>query len=69
MNETAPMGRPAIMESLLQGIEDEAGMRRSARPPPHDPPGVGVYDEGDVEPAPAKAGVKSDTHSMFGAGA
>lgn len=40
MDETAAMGRPAIMESLLPGIEDEAGMRRSARPPPHDPPGV-----------------------------
>jgi hypothetical protein len=37
------MGRPAVMNSLLQGVEDEAGVRRSARPPPHDPPGVGVY--------------------------
>lgn len=43
MDEAAAMGRPAVMNSLLQGIEDEAGVRRSARPPPHDPPGVGVY--------------------------
>ncbi len=70
MDEAAPMGRPVGMESLLQGIEDEAGMRRSTRPPPHDPPGVGVYDEGDVDEArPGRDVGEIDTHSMFGAGA
>jgi hypothetical protein len=46
------MGRPAIMQRLFQGIEDEAGMRRPAGPPAYDPPSIGIDDQGDVdEPA------------------
>jgi len=31
MDEAAPMGRPAIVKRLLQGIEDEAGMRPASQ--------------------------------------
>jgi hypothetical protein len=49
------MGRPAIMKRLLQGVENEAGMRRSTRSPTDDPPGVGIDDESDVdEPRPGR---------------
>ena len=78
MDEGAPMRRPSILKRLFQGVEDETGMRRPAGSPADDPLGVGIEDEGDVdeprpgrdvEPAPAKGGVKSDTESIFGAGA
>jgi len=49
------MGRPAVMKRLLQGIEDKAGMRRTACSPANDPPRIGVDDEGDVdEPRPGR---------------
>ena len=55
MDEAAPMGWPAIVKRLLQGIEDEAGMSRPAGPPANDPPSIGVDDEGDVdEPCPGR---------------
>lgn len=77
MDEAVPMGRPAIVKRLFQGIEDEAGMRRPAGSPANDPPDVCIDDEGDVdEPCPGgdigdPKGDEgnSDTHSMFGAGA
>ena len=39
-DEAAPMSRPVIMIRLLQGIQDEAGMRYSAGPPANDPTGL-----------------------------
>lgn len=77
MDEAAPMGRPAIVKRLFQSIENKAGVRRPAGPPAYDPPSIGIDDEGDVDkPRPGrdvgdpKGGeAKSDTHSLFGAGA
>ena len=58
-----PAGAPADDPAGI-GIDDEACPERSRRGNVDEPcPG------GDVEPAPAKAGVKSDTNSIFGAGA
>lgn len=78
VDEAATPERAPLVQRLLGRIQNEAGMRRPAGAPADDPAGIGVDDEGDVdeprlsrdvEPAPAKAGVKSDTHSMFDAGA
>lgn len=45
----------AFMDRLLEGIEDEPRMRRSADAPADDPAGIGVDDEGDVnEPFPGR---------------
>lgn len=45
-------------------------MRAPACAPANDPASIGVDDEGDVdEPRPSRDVVKSDTHSMSGAGA
>jgi hypothetical protein len=49
VDEAAPMGRPAIVKSLLQGIQHEAGVRRPAGLPADDPPRIGIDDEGDVD--------------------
>jgi len=55
MVEAAPMGRPAIVKRLFQGIEDEAGMRSPAGPPTDDPPSIGIDDDCDVdEPRPGR---------------
>jgi hypothetical protein len=55
MDEAAPMGRPAIVKRLFQGIEHEVGMRRLAGPPAHEPPSIGIDDEGDLdEPRPGR---------------
>ena len=51
VHEPAAMDRPSIMQSLLQRVEHEAGVRRARHPPADDPPGVGVDDEGDVDEA------------------
>ena len=49
------MRRPALVQRLLQGVQDEAGMGRAAGAPADDPPGVGVDDEGDIdEPGPGR---------------
>ena len=40
--------RLALMDSLLQRIENESPMGRHADPPAHDPSGVGVDDERDM---------------------
>ena len=45
------MDGPAIVERLLQGVEDEAGMGGAGHPPADDPPGERVDDEGDVDEA------------------
>ena len=39
------------MQSLLQGVEHEARMRRSRHAPANDAPRVGIDDEGDVDEA------------------
>jgi hypothetical protein len=39
------------MESLLEGVEHEAGMRRAAGPPTDHAAGKDVDDEGDVDEA------------------
>ena len=55
MDETAAARRSAIVERLLECIEDEAGMGRAARPPPDDPSCERVDDERDVdEPHPGR---------------
>src|SRR5258708_37391801 len=56
VHEPASLRRPPIMESLFQSVQDEAGMRRPAHPPAHDPAGIGVDDKGDVdETGPGRA--------------
>jgi hypothetical protein len=55
VDEAAAMDGPPIMESLLQGIEHEAGMGRPADPPANDIAGVDVDHEGDIdEPRPGR---------------
>src|SRR3954453_4820545 len=51
VHEPATMDRPPIMQGLLQRIEHEARMRRARGPPAHDPAGIGVDHEGDVDKA------------------
>ncbi|ESX22539.1 hypothetical protein X765_30620 [Mesorhizobium sp. LSHC440B00] len=69
MDQPAPLHGPPIMESLFQSVQNEAGMRRPAHPPADDPSRIGVDDKGDIEPVQVATQVKSETHSMFGAGA
>ena len=42
---------PALMKGLLQGIEHEVRPRRARDAPAHDPTGIRVDDEGDVDEA------------------
>ena len=51
MNETAALDGPAIMERLLQGIQDKTGVCGARYPPANDPPGKGVDDEGHIDEA------------------
>src|ERR1700678_4416584 len=51
VHEPASLHKPPIMESLLQSVQDEAGMRRPAHPPADDPAGIGVDDKGDIDEA------------------
>jgi hypothetical protein len=51
VHKPAAMDRPPIVQCLLQRIEHEARMRRARGPPAHDPAGVGIDDEGDVDEA------------------
>ena len=53
---TPPRGRsdfdgPAIVERLLQGVEDEAGLGGAGHPPADDPAGERVDHEGHVDEA------------------
>lgn len=65
------------MHRLLQGIENEAGMRRGADAPADDAARIGINDEGDIDEPflggdigePKVREAKSDTHSLLGAGA
>ncbi len=62
MDKAGSFDRPPLMESLLEGVEHEAGMHRAAGPPagacpraggarPGDAAGKDVDDEGDVDEA------------------
>ena len=51
MNETAAFDGPAIVERLLQGVEDEAGLGGAGHSPADDPAGKRVDDEGHVDEA------------------
>ncbi len=51
VDEAAALHGAAVVQRLLQGIEDEAGMGRARYPPADDAPGEGVDDEGDVDEA------------------
>ena len=51
MDETAAVRRPSVMKRLLQSIQDEVGVRRSASSPADNTAGVGVDDEGDIDEA------------------
>lgn len=49
------MNGSAIVDSLLEGVQDEAGMRSPADPPAHDVAGVDVDHERDInEPGPGR---------------
>ncbi len=51
MNECGvPIGL-ARMERLLQGIQHEVGVHRTAHPPADNAPGIDIDDESDVHPA------------------
>lgn len=67
VDETASMGGPAVvMKRLFQSIEDEAGLRRPARSPADDAPGVGVDDEGDIDkPGPSRDGDENPIPTAF----
>ena len=49
VDEAAALGRPAIMERLLQSVEDEAGLSGAGDQPTDNPAGERVDDEGDVD--------------------
>jgi hypothetical protein len=44
-----PAAWPAIMDSLLQGVEHEARVRSARDPPADDPAREHVDDEGDID--------------------
>jgi hypothetical protein len=55
VNEAAARHRTTVMQRLLQGVENEARLRRARHPPADDPPGEGVDHEGDIdEPLPGR---------------
>jgi hypothetical protein len=49
VNEAAALGWPAVVERLLQGVEDEASIGRAGHPPANDAPGERIDDKGDVD--------------------
>ena len=51
MHKTASMGGSSFVQGLLQGIQHEAGVGRSADAPADDAAGIGVDDEGDIDEA------------------
>ena len=54
----AALRRTAVVQRLLQGIEDEAGMGGARHPPADDPAGEDVDDEGHVHKAPPRRDVR-----------
>jgi len=70
MNEPTAMDGPSIVKRLVEGIEHKARLRRPARSLTYDAAGEGVDHEGHVDEACQVATyVKSESQSMFGAGA
>jgi hypothetical protein len=51
MDETAAVRRPSVMKRLLQSVQDEVRVGRSASSPADNTAGVGVDDEGDIDEA------------------
>ena len=51
VDEAATLGWPAIMERLLQSIQDKAGVCGARYPSANDPPGKGVDDESHIDEA------------------
>jgi hypothetical protein len=51
MDQPATMRRPALVQSLLKGIQDEGGMGGAADPLADDVSGKHVDDEGDINKA------------------
>ncbi len=51
VDQPATMFRPALVQSLLERIEHEGGMRGAADPPAYDVSGKHVDDEGDIDEA------------------
>jgi hypothetical protein len=55
VHEPAAMDWPSIVQGLLQRVEHEAGVRRARHSPAHDPAGISVDHEGDVDkPGPGR---------------
>ena len=66
MDETAAARRPAIVEGLLQRVEDEAGVSSPACPPTDDTAGERVDDEPDIdEPGPGTARSRTSGAYLF----
>lgn len=51
MDQPHALGGAAFVDGLLQGIEDEAGVRRPTDPPAGNAPRIGVNDEGHIDEA------------------
>jgi len=51
VHKPTAMIRAPIMQSLFQGIQDKAGMGRSAHPPANDTAGECIDHESDVDKA------------------
>ena len=51
-DEPSVAKRPAVMEGLLECVENEVGIFCPADQPANNPPGKGVDDEGDIDLKP-----------------
>jgi hypothetical protein len=51
VDEAAAALRASLLQGLLEGVQDEAGVGGAADAPADDPPGVGVDHKGDVDEA------------------
>ena len=69
------VSRPRLAEGHVQGIQDQLGSQMVGHRPADDPAAPDIDDDRQIEkprqgrgiePAPAKAGVMSATHSWFG---
>ena len=50
VDEAAPMGRPALVDRLLQGIQHKAGVGCAADPPANNIAGIDVVNPGAIIP-------------------
>jgi hypothetical protein len=51
MHQAAAMNGPSFVQGLLKSIQHEAGMSGPAHPPAHDPAGIGIDHESNVDEA------------------